>query len=169
MKFNWVIALVLLAGASLAQAGPYAGFKVGVLDYDLPYFEDPTTFEIYLGNRFNENFAIEFNYIDLGESEDGIPPVWTLSGDSLGIGLRLFAPLSQQLELTGRVGIHSWNLELSEEGFGTFAEDDGTDLFYGVGVNLDVTPNVGLGAHYTVYDFDEEDASVLSFNLLFRF
>ncbi len=169
MKGQWLIGSVLLAGASLAQAGPYVGFKVGVLDYDLPYFEDPTTVEIYLGNRFNENIAVEFNYIDLGESEDGIPPVWTLSGDSVGVGLRLFAPLSKQVELSGRVGVHSWNLELSEAGFGTIFEDDGTDLFYGVGVNLGLASNLGLGAHYTVYDFDEDDASVLSFNLQFRF
>jgi len=169
MKGRLVLGLLLMAVTLQAQAGPYAGFKVGKLDYDLPDFEDPTTFEFFLGNRFNENFAVELNYIDLGESEDGIPPVWTLSGDSVGVGLRLFLPLSEQVELTGRLGIHSWQLELHEAGTGTIADDDGTDLFYGVGVNVGLTPNVGMGAHYTVYDLDEEDASVLSFDLQFRF
>jgi OmpA-OmpF porin, OOP family len=169
MKGRLVLGLLLMAVTLQAQAGPYAGFKVGKLDYDLPYFEDPTTFEVFLGNRFNENFAVELNYIDLGESEDGIPPVWTLSGDSVGIGLRLFLPLSETVEFTGRLGIHSWQLELHEAGTGTIADDDGTDLFYGVGVNVGLTPNIGMGAHYTVYDLDEEDASVLSFDLQFRF
>ncbi len=168
MKRRYLTAgLMLISGAAAAQ--PYMGVQIGTLDYDLPHFDNPTTLELYVGNRFNENFALEFNYIDLGESEDGIPPVWTLSGESFGGALKLFAPLSDQVELTGRIGVHSWNLELTEEGFGTLAEDDGTDLFYGFGVNLGLSRNLGLGAHYTIYDFDEDDASVMSFNLQFRF
>ena len=169
MKGRLSLGLMLLLAASLAQAGPYMGFKFGTLDYDLPYFDDATTFEIMLGNRFNENFAIEASYIDLGESEDGIPPVWTISGSSLGLGMRVFAPVTDQVELTGRIGIHSWELQLDEDGYGTLFEDDGTDLFYGFGVNFGLTPNLGLGAHYTIYDLDEEDVTSLSFDMMFRF
>lgn len=169
MKLRVFIGLFLLCGFSLLHAQPYAGIKVGSLDYDLPNFKDATTVEVYFGQRINRNLAVEFNFVDFGESEDGIPPVWTLSGNSVGLGLRVFAPVSDQVDLTARLGFHSWEVELSEEGYGLLAKDDGTDLFYGFGINVDLTPNLGLGAHFTQYDLDEEDASEISFQLQLNF
>lgn len=162
MKIEIISGLTLLACASFAQAEPYVGFQVGTLDYDLPNFDDPTSIEVYVGSRLNENLAVELNYVDFGESEDGIPPVWTLSGSTFGVGAKFFVPVADGIDLYGRLGVHTWEVELKEAGFGQLAKDDGTDIFYGMGMNFDLSENISLGANYAIFQMDEEDASILS-------
>lgn len=169
MKSRIIGGMLLLGASAVAHAEPYMGLQVGSLDYDLPNFDNATSIEVLGGYRINENLGFEVNYVDFGESEDGIPPVWTLSGDTLGVAARFIAPLSDQVELYGRLGLHSWSVDLKEEGFGTLAKDDGTDTFYGVGVNFNLSPTIALGAGYTVFNMDEEDATILGAMLQVNF
>jgi OmpA-OmpF porin, OOP family len=161
MKLRTFGGMLMLGAASMAHAEPYMGLQVGSLDYDLPNFDKATSVEVLGGYKLNENFGVELNYVDFGDSEDGMPPVWTLSGDTFGVAARFIAPLSDQFELYGRLGMHTWSLDLKEEGYGTLAKDDGTDTFYGVGVNFNLSPSISLGAGYTVFNMDQEDATII--------
>jgi hypothetical protein len=163
------ITILLLGFGSVASANPYGGVSVGKVDYDLPYFDKATGFEFYMGTKISPNAAIEVSYVDFGESDDGIPPVWTISGNSLGGSMKLMAPLSRGLDIYARLGIHMWDLELEEDGFGVIAEDDGTDLMYGFGALLKLASNIGAGFKYTIYDLDEEDASMLALDFQVQF
>lgn len=161
MKARIISGALLLVSASVSQAEPYMGLQVGSLDYDLPNFDNPTSIEVLAGYRLSENLGFELNYVDFGDSEDGIPPVWTLSGDTVGVAARFIAPLSGQLELYGRLGMHAWSMELKEDGYGTLAKDDGTDSFYGVGLNFNLSDSIALGAGYTVFNMKDEDATII--------
>ena len=62
-----------------------------------------------------------------------------------------------------------WEAELSEDGFGVFAEDDGTDIFYGLGFRGNITEKVGLGLRYNNYDFDGDDVTRFTLNAQINF
>ena len=123
---------------------------------------------MYLARR-HENLGFEFGIVSFGEADDGAPPEWHLEVDSLAFSLLGIAPVGEQSEIFFQIGFHKWDAELSEDGFGKFAEDDGTDIFYGLGFRMNVTEKFGLGLRYNNYDFDGDDVTRLSFNAQMTF
>ena len=169
MQYRGLVAFAAISLSSASFASPYFGVGLGKVDYDLGSFDNPTGFQLFIGNRLNENIAIEAGYVNFGDSEDGIPPVWTLSADSLRFGGKFIAPLTGGVEIFVQGGLHFWDAEITEEGFGTIAKDDGSDLYYGFGGKFGLSRNLGLGLEYTLYNLDEEEASYLGANLEFGF
>ena len=92
-----------------------------------------------------------------------------MEADTLGFSLLGIAPLSEQLEVFFQFGIHMWDAEFSEDGFGVFFEDDGNDIFYGLGFRANVTEKVGFGFRYNNYDFDGDDVTRIVFNAQLNF
>ena len=167
MKLKSCLALTLLWSCTGAMASGYIGIGYGETDYDadsISSFDDPDGLEIYAGFRSSEHLGFELGMVDFGEADDGIPPEWHLEAESLAISLLGIAAIGQRSEIFGQFGFHMWDAELSEDGFGVFAEDDGTDIFYGLGFRANVTKNVDLGIRYNVYDFDGDDVTRLNFN-----
>ncbi len=169
MKFKIGSALLALAFSSTLSAQPYLGVGVGQGDYDVPTFDESTSFEIFGGYKFNKNFAIEGKYVDFGDSDDGIPPVWTLSGSSIGVYAKGILPVSEQFDLYGIAGFQSWEVDLDEDGFGNLVGDDGTDLGYGIGADLMIGEAFSVGVAYTIFDADEEEVTTLGVNGAYRF
>ncbi len=167
MRLTSSLALALVWFCTGASASGYIGIGYGETDYDadaISTFDDPDGIEFYAGFRSNENLGFELGIVDFGEADDGIPPEWHLEADSLAISLLGIAPIGPGSEVFFQLGFHMWDIELTEDGFGEIAEDDGNDLFYGFGFRANVTENVALGIRYNVYDFDGDDVTRLNFN-----
>ncbi|MGB5398480.1 MAG: porin family protein [Gammaproteobacteria bacterium] len=143
----------------------YIGIGFGSVDYDadsISSFNDPTGFELLVGKEINRNLSFELSYIDFGEADDGVAPVWRLEGSSLTAGALIRARAGQTADVFLKLGMHSWDIDLTEDGVGIISSDDGTDIFYGFGVSVKASKSIGIGARYNVYDFDGNDVSMLS-------
>ena len=175
MKSSIFIAIALFIFQSNALAAGYAGIGFGETDYDaddISTFDDPNGTEFYVGFRASENLGFEFAIVNFGEADDGIPPEWHLEADSLAFSLLGLIPFGERSEGFFQFGLHMWDAELSEDGFGVFAEDDGNDIFYGFGFRGNVTEKIGLGVRYVTYVFDENfdaDVTRLVFNAQYNF
>lgn len=167
MNSKYHIGVMLLVFSSGVSAAGYAGIGFGETDYDadaISTFDDPNGTEFFVGFRSSENLAYEFGFVKFGEADDGIPPEWHLEADSIAFSLLGMAPVGTGSEVFFQFGLHMWDAELSEDGFGVFAEDDGNDLFFGFGFRTNVAENFGLGLRYNNYDFDGDDVTRLVFN-----
>ena len=167
---------VLLAVYGSSGASWYFGGGIGIVDYGLEEassFDTSTGFELIVGNRVNRNFAIEASYIDFGEADDGIPPVWRVDMESVAFGALLNAPVAESFDIFVKLGVHIWDAEVAEDGFGVFAKDDGNDLFLGFGAAVKVDRNISIGVRYNLYEYAiapfDDDASMLLLNVLVGF
>ena len=169
---NIYLSIILVSFATNAMASWYIGGGIGETDYDadeVSSFDDPTSFELLVGKDINRNLSFEASYIDFGEADDDIAPNWRLSANGLTLGALIKAPITREFDIFFKIGLNKWDLELREDGFGIIADDDGTDIFYGFGAAVKMNNQVSLGARYNVYDFDGDDVSMLSLNLLVGF
>jgi len=151
------------------DVGPYLSASVGQSDVDLPGFDEGTSFSLGLGYSVNKNFAVEAYYIDFGESEDNIAPVWTLSADALAFAVVGKLPFNEMVSAYAKLGFFAWDAELEEAGFGQIASDDGADLTYGLGVLLNVTEKFACFAQSQNYELDDVDIDNISLGIQFGF
>ncbi len=86
---------------------------------------------------------------------------------TFNLGARGKFPVGQHFFITGKTGIHFWDLKAS--GPGGSLSDDGTDPYYGLGIGFNFNERIGALAEYTRYKFDDSDADVISGNLVFNF
>jgi len=161
-------ACIANANAIETATGGYIGVGFGKVDIDTETFDDPTGFELIGGYKFNDNLAIEVSYVDFGEASDNEPPEWKITANSLAVGVVGIAPITEQFEVFGKIGFHSWDIEFKESGFGILAEDDGSDIFYSLGANYKVNNQFSLGVSYSNYTLEpegeDEDITLLSLN-----
>ena len=169
MKCKYVLAIFMAGISSMAVADPYGGLAIGKVDHDLDGFSKPTGFELYLGNQFNKNVAAEISYVDFGDASDNIAPVWTVSASSIGVATKIIAPMSDTASLYARVGVHAWDAQLDEAGWGTLVKDSGTDLLFGFGGQFSLNENVTFGVRYTTYKLDDEDTSIFGVDIGTKF
>jgi hypothetical protein len=66
-----------------------------------------------------------------------------------------------------RVGVISWDAELSASGLGSFG-DSGTDLTYGIGAQFRIW-SLGLRGEYEVFDLDGTDVDMFSVGFTWTF
>jgi opacity protein-like surface antigen len=159
------------AGADVNDTG-YIGLGFGSVDYDaesISNFNDPTGFELMLGKEISRNLSFELSYIDFGEADDGTAPVWRLDGKSITAGALLGGKVGKTADVFLKLGLHSWDIDLTEDGAGVIARDDGTDIFYGFGVAVKTSDNISIGARYNIYDFGGDDVTMLSINAQLSF
>lgn len=169
-----VLAVATLAAAPLAASaqGWYAGVGVGQADWDLIGEED-TSLKVFGGYSFNPNFAVEFGYLDLGEAEisgGGASASVTADGFTFA-GVGMF-PVSNNVNILGKLGFFRWDAEAEVTLPGPVtmrADDSGTDVFYGFGVQFDVNKSVAVRAEYEIYDIDGEDVDNIGLSAVFRF
>ena len=169
MNFNMSVLFgVILAGLATvslsASAGGYVGVSMGQSDYDAP--EDGTSFELKGGFKLNDNFSVQGSYVDYGDVDDNEPPVWTMEADAIELSVIGSVALSEQLSLTGLLGIAAWDVSVSEEGFGNIGGTDGTDLTFGVGLDYAISDSTSFVLQYKGYDIkiEGEDADLSNFS-----
>ncbi len=145
-----------------------------------------TGYKIFGAYQFNENFALEGGYFDLGEFGYMATtlPAGTLSGDIEISGWNVDAvgilPFTDRFSAFGRLGLNYANAKDSFSGTGavlvTNPSPKERDMNYKVGVGLeyDLTESLGLRAEVERYRIDDaignmSDIDLLSLGLVFRF
>lgn len=153
-----------------------------------------TAFKVFLGYRFNPYFAIEGALNSMGDFQARGSATDAAFGDTLSVttDVDFFAfslaavghlPVGRTVSLYGKAGLFVWDMDLTERerltGFGVVrtatATDDGTDLFYGAGVEWDVSRQIALRAEWERYNdvgegsiAGETDLDAIGVSVLFR-
>ena len=199
------VLLALSTTTHAAQLGWYGGVGFGQSDYDLGVsdFDDgsvisgsvdetDSALKIFLGNRVNENFSIEFGYLDLGEATfegvsdgsalffDGLWEAGPISADVETDGIHLAfignVPISDRLDFMAKAGFFLWDVSIViTDTSGSYSGDeDGTDLFFGLGLGYEITDQIAIRGEWERYSMDfgidgDIDADLFSASLIFRF
>ena len=162
-SFKYIAAFILVTSASFSHAGGYIGASLGQTDIDVPGFDDSTSIAISGGYKINNNFAVEGSYINLGESEDNIAPVWTAETTGINLSAVGIIPVNNKIDIFGKAGMFMWDFSVDQAGAGEIYSDDGTDLSLGFGASIKMTNQFGLVFEYQTFDVDDEDFSNISF------
>lgn len=174
-------------GASIGQSEADTEISAETASLD----EDDTAWKIFGGYKFNQYFATEFFYADLGEasltgdngdtfSTGGTDYAFTADGASIvtdaktiGISIVGSYPVYQYFEPFAKVGFHRWDIDF-EVGASTLGSastsDDGTDIMYGLGFDIPINDNFVVRAEWERYELDEyNEGDFLSAGLIYKF
>ena len=195
------IGLLSAVSVSYASQGFYIGANIGQASYDttLSDFDSlqdgslfaaslddsDTSISLTFGYQLNPNLALEGGFIDLGElvvsatSNGGGtlyaagPVTAKISADGLFFDVKGLLPLNEKFSLYGKLGLLKWSEDavLSDVTGSLSGDDDGTDIFFGVGASFNITNSIALNADFSRYQIDEDstDVDVLSLGIQFGF
>lgn len=187
MRVRLLAATAVLALAPLlAHAQAFVELGIGQSSVDLDELtalgasstdEKDTTFAISGGYMFHPNIGAEIGYRDLGEaSATVVGPGGTgvvtaeVSGFFFGLVGRL--PVSERFSIVPRFGLYMWEGDVTGTVNGTTVlseSDDGTDPYFGIGAQYDITRQMHVGAHFARFDLDGDDVDVIELKVGFRF
>lgn len=144
---------VIAAPAFSADEGYYAGINVGRsktdsnIGADVVTKTNDTSYGVLLGYQFNPNFAVEAQYTDLGKFE---ATNFTGKNDVFALSLVGIVPLANAFSLYGKLGYADTRSSLSNN-VAYSSGKNRSDVTYGVGVEYDVTPAVGVRLGWDQY------------------
>lgn len=132
-------------------------------------------FRFFLGYQVNEFFAAELGsgfasgyktVLSTGSASASIEADYF----TLALGVQAQYPIGR-LSVLGRAGMHAWELDVSGSAPGetVTASTDGTDPYFGVGVEFEMTENFVLAADYTRYAGDDDDMDTYGVSIKARF
>jgi len=191
------------ATAAAGLAGWYAGAGAGWSSFDgnevdlepsiatetytLTRLDDGSTgWKVFGGHQFNENWAVELAYTNLGKfsfdadiasGSVGVPTTeygevkpdcWSLS--AVGI-----LPVGNNFSLLGKAGVCRWddNAFAYEVGGPPYPEGStGTDLTFGLGAKYDINDNLGVRAEWERFNnvvHDRANVDLWSLSLQYGF
>ena len=136
----------------------YIGFNVGKPDWDLPCSggfncsESNTSYNLYTGGMFNQNFGAELGYVDFGRSSRA-------GGRTRahGINLSLVGTIPMAaFNLYAKVGALYGRTEVSASPLSGVAtgKASGWEGTYGVGVGFNLTPASSVVLEHNRYDLN---------------
>ena len=168
--------------AGTAQAGGYAGLGFGQATSDtdtatilsrsrsstLITDDTDTFFKVFGGLKFNDYFAMEMAYVDLGEvsvtaNGVGFSDRYNFGLDGLVVEAVGTWPINKRFSVFGKFGFITWNSDFTINRSGrnsVSGGDSGTDLALGAGGQFNFTKNFGLRAEFEAFDIDELVAGV---------
>jgi len=165
--------LSLVSMSAVAQPKAAVELLVGQADQETE-FEGVSLVsgdDVSLGLRgafeFNENLALEVSYMAYGEADDSFVDDFgdTITNEvetsALKVGLKGILPVANGFALVGRLGVARWDYEVTTKdsafpGESEKLDDNGVDIFYGVGAQYSVTENFRVGLEYTILDTEVE-------------
>lgn len=118
---------------------------------------------------FNPNFAVELAYQGYGETDDtfvdsyGDTVNFQFRSSAINVGVKGSVPLQNGISLNARAGMSLWDVgftatDSSKPGAVAALDDDGSDLYYGIGVQFNVSETFIVGAEYTITDIGMKPA-----------
>lgn len=139
-------------------------------------------FSLFAGIQPIDYFAIELGYASVDEVVK-LDNIFALGIDVTTLYLAAIGrlPINEQFALTGRIGMHSWEVPsksecrsvINGEECTEIIEHDGTDPLYGLGVDFSFTENLRAQMTYTFYQMNRDASDItldsLSGNLVFVF
>ena len=175
-----VLLLAPVGPALAADNGLYVGLATSEVssDYDLGAFgaggaDDDRGFKAIVGVRPFDSFAIEANYVDMGDTRVPLsiacitaPCPTQASIDSQALSVSAVGLLALPLvDLYARVGYASWESERS-----SFAPQkrDGRDPTYGAGAQLRVG-SFALRLEYERFKLDRDSSDLMSIGFTYTF
>ncbi len=162
------------------RAASIAGLTGSTLSVD----DTDTAWKVFAGYRFKTYFAAEFSYTDLGETsatyQATAPTAATLgvSADATALSASLVGTyaLSPQFDIFAKAGLQRWDVEgrgtavVGGTSVSTSADDDGTDVLFGLGAGYHFTNRVGLRLEWERYNnVSDTDVDLFSGSLYYRF
>jgi hypothetical protein len=166
-----VAALLLAAGPAVAQVdandnrkGFYIGAGLGDFSAsidnpqgtEIDLDSDDTPMKLFGGWRLSRFFAVQFDYIDFGESS-GTSNLLDLRSDTSGFAPNVVGTLPIGFfELFAKAGMMWYDVDLDLENDPTLS-DSGEDPIYGVGVGLTLVERLTLRLEYEVVDVETLD------------
>lgn len=179
LRKSVAVALLSLSSVAMADSGFYAGIGVGQASVDVDTAglqsdlaslgitstvsadEEDSSFKIFGGYEFNQNFAVEFGYADLGKfaatANITAPLVTTansnIEASAIFVDVVASLPLGNQFSLFGRAGLAFSKLETDVSVLGTTFSDkeDEANLKLGLGAQYSFTKSVALRAEWERY------------------
>ena len=188
----WYVGASIGSSKSNVNAGEVNGF-LRSLGYGSPATsadDKDQAYKFLVGYRFSPVVSVEGFYADLGKYNSRTtvttPFPGTVSADykakGYGIDLLLSAPISQEFSVFGRLGVMQAKTEASFGSTGSvlLAQNRGsknkTGQHFGVGMQYDITPTVGLRGEVETYRKLGDDSTggelkvdVVSLGAIFRF
>jgi len=154
-----ITGMLALGVSSFAAAEGYIGGAFGSTDVDESGFDNSDTYKIYGGFR-SGNIGLEAAYLNFDSFDvQGSGGAQYVDGDGLEVSAIGFLPVSQNVDLFGKLGILSWNLDANSFG-STFGSDDGTSFAYGAG--LQFQPAEAVSIRFEYQGFNDVSGSDLS-------
>ena len=178
-RANW--RSLLLCACLSAPGAAFAadnGFYLGLAssdvssDYSAPLsgsVDDDRGLKAIVGFRPLDAFAIEANYVDMGETKIAVSsfPPSTLSVESDAISVSAVGLLPLPLvDLYGRLGVTHWESKASL--FGASQKETGTDPTYGAGAQFRLG-SFALRLEYERFDFDDDSSDLVSVGFTYTF
>lgn len=188
-KRSWLailgIAAVTIALPASAQSQWYAGGGLGQskfkgdlgCDGTAPFScsDTDTAFKIFGGYQINRNFAAEATYQDFGKTKlSGFGTSAEIKSHAFDVSALGMLPFANQFAAYGRLGVYFASSD-GTSNVGINASQSNSGLTYGVGLQWDPMPNLGVRAEFQVYnkvgggDLGKGDIQVIGASALWRF
>tara|TARA_Y100000590_G_C15305298_1_gene857980 strand:+ start:18 stop:635 length:618 start_codon:yes stop_codon:yes gene_type:complete len=183
------------------KSAGYVGGSIGITDHDTTIGLGTATLdEEDVGWKFNagvnvtEFLAVEFQYADFGSSTlNGVNgSTFTRNGeafvfnttaqldadaDSLGFSVIAGYGINEYIKPFVKLGGHVWDLAINQTaatpfGSGTIAADDGFDIFYGAGLQVNINDEFSAILEVEQYQFGSnvlDSVNLISAGILIRF
>jgi OOP family OmpA-OmpF porin len=149
--------------------------------------KNDTAYKVQIGYQFNQNFALEGGYVDLGKANYSA----NYTGGNLNAivkasGLNIVAvgilPLNESFSIFGKVGVIHAKVEVSATGTGpggsASASDSSTDWKpnFGIGGTYNISKQLGIRAEYERFQklgnsdtTGEANVDLLSAGVMYKF
>jgi OOP family OmpA-OmpF porin len=180
-------AALALTAAMAAHADVQPGFYMGAgfgstkIDDDgfdgIDFDDSDTGFKVFGGYSFNQNFAIEAAYFDLGEASGTFDDLGDTVNFDVGVsGFNVSAvgvlPLSDMFSLFGKLGYASYDIDakVSIVGVGSGSDSQSeSDMTYGAGASLSFAERFEARVEFEAINVDNGDANMICVSGLYRF
>jgi OOP family OmpA-OmpF porin len=184
VAINGLAVLGLLAGASAyADHGPgfYAGVGLGDAtvvadDVGIMFDESDSAFKVFGGYSFSEHIAVELTYFDGGSPSQHVDfgfSSGTVEAEISGLNVSAIGriPLGDVFSLFGRVGLATYDVNVTARIDDVSASDDSSDndLSYGFGAAFSFLQSFEVRAEYEAVDVSNGDFNTVSISGLFKF
>ena len=161
--------------------------ETGVTNINSTLDEKDNGYSLYAGMPISDTMDIEVSYNDFGEASltgldgqqfiyEGTTYEWlvdaslAVKASSIGVAAKQKYELSEGVMLYGKLGVHQWDSELSiaSTTATASADEDGTDVFYGVGLEVNLAKLKGR-VGYSMYDLDGEEVDSINVGFSYNF
>ena len=159
----------------------------GITNISSTLDEKDNGYSLYAGMPISDTMDIEVSYNDFGETslsgvsgnqfiyegttyEFNATATLAVKASSMGVGVKQKYELSEGVMLYGKLGVHQWDSELSIASTTATAnaDEDGTDVFYGVGLEVNLAKLKGR-VGYSMYDLDGEEVDSINVGFSYNF
>ena len=154
-----------------AETGIYVGINVGKAKHNIGFAsaataaahddDGGTSVTLSIGRNFNENIAIEGFYAKHGKT-GFTGSTDTIKASTMGIAAKAGTDLTEDFRAFVKVGYHSWNVDQT-------TDEDGTDIFYGIGVEYKLNATTAVVAGYDRFTYDTDNITDMSIGIKYRF